>query len=420
MMCKRCGEEIADHFRFCPNCGKKQCREAKLPKSKKKHRNGDGSIRLLPSEKYQARIMTGGHALSLGTYVTESAAAAAIRSYDDRKALAADKYNYTLGQVYQAYLASTRYARLSDKGKEGISMAWSHLCTLQGRKMRDLTKADYEALIMSATTHKRYKERTADEVAAMKPSERARYNALCAQKASPLSRESRMKIRNLVKLICEEAIGSNIITTNYGDLVSVDGEVSKAHGVFSHNMIDRLFAHTDNDAVKLVLIYIYMGWRAEALLQMIKADVHLDPENNERGDYPHGYCVGGIKTAEGRNREVPIHEKIRPFIEYFMATPGDWLIVLDGKHPSYDRYLRKYFPEALALCGIPTTDEYGDKITPHSTRNTFALMLYQSGVKPEDIAKLIGHTDFDVTNKKYIRNRQSREFTVSEFSKMVE
>jgi integrase len=420
MLCKRCAKSIPDGSRFCAYCGKKQFREENIPTKKKKQRNGFGSIRELPSGRFQPRIMQNGISTSIGSYDTEGAANRALLSFVAADKQVKDKYNYTLGQVYQAYRQSVRYDKLADKSKEGIDTAWVHLKSLSNRKMRELDKSDYEELITSAVKQTRYKTHTPEEVAKMKPSMRERYKALSQQKSEPLSRESKLKVKNLVKLLCAEAMGSNIIATNYGDLISVDGESSAAHGVLSEEMRERLFAHDDCDEVKLVLIFLYMGWRASALLNMEKKDVHLEVEESERGNYPYGYCVGGVKTEEGRNREVPIHERILPYIQYFMGKPGKWLVTVNGKHISYDYYLRTVFPKALETSNVPAVDEYGDKITPHSTRDTFALMLYQSDVKPEIIAKLLGHTDFDVTNKKYIRNRQSRAFTAGEFSKLIE
>ena len=419
--CKACSLEIPDNALYCHLCGKKQIRETTSKNRKRRGRSKTGNVRKLPSGKYQARIENEGTRVSLGTFETAAEANFAILEYatNMKKHLVSQKSDYTLGQVYKQYLNSVRYQKLTPKGKEGISSAWGHLCKLEKRKMKEIDKAAYEDLIANATSKKRYKKLKPEEVEKLKPSLRTRYVALENQEPQPLSRESKMKIRNLVKLLCEEAIGSNIISVNYGSMISVDGDASDAHGIFTDDQIESMFTHTDDERVMLVLIFIYMGWRPSALLQMEKSDVHLNTEDVERGNYPYGYCIGGIKTEEGKNREVPIHKRIRPFIEHFMLKPGKKLIIINNKEVSYDYYLRYIFPSVLKTCGINNRDEYGDKITPHSTRNTFALMLFQSGVKPEIIAKLMGHTSFDVTNKKYIRARQSRQFTADEFSKMI-
>ena len=41
-------------------------------------------------------------------------------------------------------------------------------------------------------------------------------------------------------------------------------------------------------------------------------------------------------------------------------------------------------------------------LTPHATRHTFFSRLSASGVRPEDIIALMGHTNFDVDIKHYI------------------
>lgn len=420
MKCKRCALEICDAVKYCPECGKKQTQESRPPDKKSKQRTGNGNMRKLPSGKYQARVSRDRKAVALGTYETESEAVRAINAFGQNPIATQDKYNYTLGDVYNAYCKSIRYKKLSESGKEGIKAAWVHLRKLEKEKMRELDKSAYEQTIQTAQKVVRYKKRTGAELARMKPSERKRYENLCMQRPEKLSRESRLKVKNLVKLLCAEAMGTNIISTNYGALIAVDGEASAAHGVLSAEMRERIFAIADKyDEAKLVLIYTYMGWRAMELLDMQKSQVHLKPENSERGNFPDGYCVGGIKTEAGRHREVPIHKSIVPYVQYFAQLPSEWFITLQGRHVTYDIYLRKVFPSVLKLAGIPAVDDYGDKISPHSTRNTFALMLYESNVASEIIAKLMGHSNFDVTNKKYIRNRQSREYTAGEFARLA-
>lgn len=58
---------------------------------------------------------------------------------------------------------------------------------------------------------------------------------------------------------------------------------------------------------KVALILCYTGLRPTELAQIKTADV----------DLPSRCMKGGIKTATGKNRIVPIAEKILPLIETF-------------------------------------------------------------------------------------------------------
>ena len=56
----------------------------------------------------------------------------------------------------------------------------------------------------------------------------------------------------------------------------------------------------DSDDAKIVLLFIYTGFRATELLDISKENVHLKDK----------YMIGGKKTDAGKDRAVPIHKKV--------------------------------------------------------------------------------------------------------------
>ena len=76
---------------------------------------------------------------------------------------------------------------------------------------------------------------------------------------------------------------------------------------------------------------------------------------------------GGIKTAAGKNRVVPIHSKIQPLVAKRLKVAQDNLFNI-SKAAYYDE-----FNKALLMSGI--TDIH----TPHDCRHTFATMLDNAG-----------------------------------------
>ena len=58
-----------------------------------------------------------------------------------------------------------------------------------------------------------------------------------------------------------------------------------------------------------------------------------------------------------------------------------------------------------------------EKKSPHSTRHTFATMLQAKGAKPEDLIRVIGHSDYKTTTENYIHQNID---TLSEMIEMID
>ena len=82
--------------------------------------------------------------------------------------------------------------------------------------------------------------------------------------------------------------------------------VKKEHIPFSDNEINLLWEHVNDKLfVDVLLIQCYSGWRPQEL-GLLKLE-NVDLEN--------GTFSGGIKTAAGTDRVVPIHSKIYHLVE---------------------------------------------------------------------------------------------------------
>ena len=85
---------------------------------------------------------------------------------------------------------------------------------------------------------------------------------------------------------------------------------------------DRLFA-------KAVLILIHTGVRINELLKLKPSDMHL----NER------YAIGGSKTDAGKERIIPISEKIYPLVEEIYDENSPYFLTFKkGKKVSYHKF----------------------------------------------------------------------------------
>ena len=107
---------------------------------------------------------------------------------------------------------------------------------------------------------------------------------------------------------------------------------------------------------------------------------------------------GGEKTEAGKNRVVPVSDKIMPYLQKWLDKGGPTIVCheYNGKLvPVTARYFREkwYYPTLEAL-DLP-------RLTPHATRHTFASMLHRNGADKWDIQRLMGHSSEIVTNKVY-------------------
>ena len=109
-------------------------------------------------------------------------------------------------------------------------------------------------------------------------------------------------------------------------------------------------------------------------------------------DLQSGTMKGGTKTAAGKNRIVPIHSLIRPFVESRVAEGGDYLILWHGRKCSESQY-REIWKDLAQQYQIPGT--------PHSCRQTFESLLDSAGANRKCIDVMMGHVSKDTGNKVY-------------------
>lgn len=156
------------------------------------------------------------------------------------------------------------------------------------------------------------------------------------------------------------------------------------HDTFTEDEIDALWKHSDDENVRIILIMIYTGLRIEELLSMHCKNISL----SER------YMTGGIKTDAGKDRIIPIANKILPFISKLYCE--NTYLLRHGRQ----RYSR---PAFLQNIWQPAMETMKFSHLPHDTRYTCATMMDRAGVNQNCIKEILGHAKGDVTNKIYIK-----------------
>lgn len=200
-----------------------------------------------------------------------------------------------------------------------------------------------------------------------------------------LSKSSKLNMKKIMVNTCEFAEMNDIINKNYAKFVIVeDNRKSDMHKPFTKEEIDVLWKNANFPYVDTILIMIYTGLRIQELL-----DLHCDYSV----DLNKKVLVGGSKTEAGKERVVPIHNRIFPFVVN-RYKKGEYLILnANSKKMKYDNYRNNYFDKIMRKLKM-------DHL-PHDCRHTFATLLNNANANSTSITKLIGHKSFETTEKVY-------------------
>lgn len=201
----------------------------------------------------------------------------------------------------------------------------------------------------------------------------------------PLSHASLEHIMNLFKQIYKFALRESFVEKNAAEFIRINIPDDDEHGIrFDEEDLLRLWNNTEKEQVKLILVYIYTGWRATELLELPKENI----------DIVNMTMTGGKKTAAGKNRIVPIHSKIKPFVVE-MYNYYDHYVLSGRDVPVNPLTFRKLFNASLKASGITK------KYTPHDCRHTFESKLDDAGVPQVIKDRLMGHASKSLGEKIY-------------------
>lgn len=201
---------------------------------------------------------------------------------------------------------------------------------------------------------------------------------------------TKKNIKILLNQMTKYALANDISKKNYAELCTLPPqEDSEMHTPFTQPELNYLWklapAHKN---VQTVLILCYTGMRPSEFCKIKRENVHLD----ER------YMLGGIKTTAGKNRVIPIAEKIYPFVKALYDEEHTMLIEDEDGPLNYDKYRPRYFETALTLLPASMRNHL-----PHDGRHTCATLLdnVDPAIAPKIIKLILGHSSSDVTQKVY-------------------
>lgn len=178
------------------------------------------------------------------------------------------------------------------------------------------------------------------------------------------------------------AFECDIVDKMYSQLTTAPPIPETTRTPFTDQQINALWEIQDEPWVDTVLIYLYTGFRLRELLNMKTDQVNMKEK----------YFQGGMKTASGKGRIVPIHPRIEPFVQTMINQGNTYLISYNGKKISQTQYY-KFWGEVMQKIDA-------DK-TPHEARHTFETALDNAKANRKCIDLLMGHKSKDVGNRVY-------------------
>lgn len=380
MICPECGHSVSDRAVACPSCGYpiNTPVNVRAPKRKpKRHRklpNGSGCIKHLSGKRSRPWVayppvtefsldgtpILGGaigyfrlyddayQALMLYNNAPDNIKRSGIPFPDlcaamlsDRSSSASPAYiNMTFAELFDRYFEDKYHnskRQFSSSSRNSTRSAFNNCRKLHDRRFVDLRKADLQDIIDTC----------------------------------PLKHASLELIVSLFKGMYAYAIQNDIVEKDHSQFVQINIPDDDESGVpFSEDALAILWQHSDDKNVAMILLMIYTGFRIAAYRTIRYDDV-------ER------YFQGGVKTAAGKDRIVPLHPAIQGFAKDFADSNS-------GGAFSADRF-RRHFYKTLGELGL-SVSAAGTKHTPHDCRHTFSWLCDRYGV--DDLAKhlLMGHS----------------------------
>lgn len=228
---------------------------------------------------------------------------------------------------------------------------------------------------------------------------RARHCKNCIDSA--VSYATKRNIHTLLNQMFDYALENDMTDRNYARAVKLaapEESTDPKHIAFTDEEISILWQNADDSTVRMILVQCYSGWRPSELINIRSEDVDLD----------NWTMTGGMKTAAGKNRLVPIHEKIKDLVKRAKDDGDEYLF---SPHMTYNTYKNKFY---CVLELLKLNPEH----KPHDPRKTFVTKCKKYGVNEYAIKYMAGHSIRDITEKVY--TERDSTFLREELAKVQE
>ena len=388
MICTKCKSEVVQGANFCPNCGKKLVHSTKKRRAKSRG-NGTGCAYYDSVHRYWvAQIVDGYRELppfsldnpdnrkqmvpikkTKGGFKKREDALAYCDQLRARKH-DAPELSMTLRQIYEEW--EPMYSRRIDPSTAaGYKAAYNYYGSLHDRQIRTITAADLQQCMDDC----------------------------------PRGKRTHQNMKVVAGLLWKYAKDKHIVTQVESENLFTGRGRSVKREALTDLEVERIHqAIGKHRYAEYIYCLCYLGYRPGEMLELRKNQVI---EHNGRL-----FLVEGKKTDAGRDRTVPVHQKIEDIIRDRLMVPGTDLVFPQYvfQRPSKRRPVAlftafkqmsdNYFRENVfkPICG--SLDIAEGKV-PYAARHTFSNKLKSAVGDDRDKAALMGHSDYTFTQTRY-------------------
>lgn len=194
-------------------------------------------------------------------------------------------------------------------------------------------------------------------------------------------RSTQQHIKTVLSKVFKHALKHELIEKDPSSLIELKRAEESEKTPFTLDEVQAIWKQAETDEFsELLLILLYTGMRIKELLTLRQDNIFDD------------HMIGGIKTKAGKNRIIPIHSAIKPFIQ--KRLDGQEYLVHDGGKPLTYSMFHKPFLKRVK------------NHTIHETRHTFISRMHTLGVNEITIKFIVGHAMKDTTTKVYMHKHK--------------
>lgn len=290
--------------------------------------------------------------INIGYYATETEAIEALFEYR-KNPYTIEASVVSFAEVYDMW-SKKKFPTVSKNAQYNYSGAFKHSEPLHNMKMKDIRTKEMEEIMVSL---------------------KGGYSL-------------QNNLRTLWVQMFKYALEHDLVQKDYSTFVKLrDKEPETTREAIPKKEVKKLWKEIDkgNEIAEIAMVYIYTGLRATELLEATKDNVFIDKR----------ILIAGKKTDAGKDRRIPIHRAILPFIEKRMKEEGEYLITYekDSERVPYKYYnIKKLWETLMKNLNM-------ENYTIHYARHTLSTWMREAGIE-EDIRKLIlGHKNADITDR---------------------
>ena len=380
MNCPKCHKPSPPDAAFCPYCGRKLSTSARKPK---RTANGTGCA-YKRGTGWTAEAVVGWRELpddlkdpanarqripikkTKAGFPTKAAALAYVQTLKDQ----VNESPLTLQQIYDAW--EPWYSPRVDKSTmNGYRAAYHYYLALADKRIVLITAADLQKCVDACKCGKRTKQN--------------------------------MKV--VAGLLWKYAKSKHIVSQVESEVLFTGRGKSKKREALTDLEVQKIYqAIGAHRYAEYIFCLCYLGYRPGEMLELRKEQVI---EHNGRL-----FLVEGKKTDAGRDRTVPVHQKIEAIIRDRLMVPGTDLIFpqyvfgrISKDHPvalfqTFKQMTDNYFREQIFKPMMEQLGIAAGKV-PYGARHTFSNKLKNAAGDDRDKAALMGHSDYTFTQTKY-------------------